>query len=240
MDKFMNHSGLKSEKNTGRRSFIRKMGAVVTTGVVASAVPAVAKPDERSDDGSGLRLEELSERIAVLEAEKSIIGLYHTYESLINDFIYDKISELFAADGVSVYNGGVFRGRDTGVKRLYNIRFRNGLTGKKIESGPGSKEGYSIDISADHLSAEARFPYAMQAGSPMLSDSVFVKMARLHGGGINKWSETGVCELSLTRKSIEAAWMIKRLEYRTGSRSVPVSPFTKVFPADPEGPDALV
>ena len=114
MDTSMNHSGSKSEKNTGRRSFIRKMGTVMTTGAVVSTVPAVAMSDERSDSDAGVRIRELSGRIEVLEAEKSIVDLYRTYESLLNDCIYDKISKLFAADGESVYNGGVFRGRDTG------------------------------------------------------------------------------------------------------------------------------
>lgn len=240
MDTFINQSGSKSEKNTGRRSFIRKMGAVVTTGVVASAVPAVSKPDERSDSDAGVRIRDLSERIAFLEAERSIVSIYHTYESLLNDGIYDKISDLFTADGESVYNNGIYRGKDTGVTRLYNNRFRNGHTGKKVDTTPGSKEEYSINISKDYLSADASFPYAMQAGTPIVSDSVLVKMARLHGGGINKWHENGVCELSLTRSSKEDGWMIKRLEYRTDSGSVPVPLFTKVFPADPEGPDALV
>jgi hypothetical protein len=224
MDTSVNHSGSKSQKNTGRRSFIRKMGTVMTTGVVASTVPAVAKSDEECVSDAGAEIRELSERIAILEAEKSIVSLYHTYESLLNDCIY----------------GGVFRGKDEGVKRLYNIRFRNSFTGKKIDTTPGTKKGYSINISVDYLSAQARFPYSMQAGSPMISDNVLVKMARLHGGGINKWCETGVCELSLTRKSKVDAWMIKRLEYRTESGSATAPPFTKTFPDDPEGPDALI
>jgi hypothetical protein len=240
METSNNQSDLNSEKNTGRRSFIRKMGTVMATGVVASTMPAVAKSDGRSESITGTRVEELSERIAILEAEKSIAGLYNTYESLLNDGKYDRISELFATDGESLYNGGLFRGRDTGVNRLYNIRFRNGLTGKKINETPGSKEGHSIDISKDHLSAKASFSYAMQAGTPMVSDSVLVQMARLHGGGVNKWRENGVCELSLIRKSKEDAWMIKRLRYHTESRSVSVPPFIEIFPDDPAGPDVLV
>jgi hypothetical protein len=240
MDTSKNPSDLNNEKSTGRRSFIRKMGAVMTTGVVVSTVPAVAKSDERSDNETGTREEELLERIAILEAEKSLVVLYHTYESLLNDGVYDKISSLFAEDGEAVYNDGVFRGRDTGINRLYSNRFRNGLTGKKLDMPSDSKEGYSIDISKDHLSAQASFPYAIQAGIPMDSDSVLVKMARLHGGGINKWRENGICELSLTRKSNEDVWKIKRLEYCTKSKSVTIPPFTEVFPADPAGPDTLV
>lgn len=224
------HPVLNSEKNTGRRSFIWKIGAAMSAGVLASSVPAAAK-----DKSVG----ELTERLAILEAEKCIIGLYHTYESLLNDGIYDKISDLFVTDGEAVYNGGVFRGRDIGVTRLYNKQFRSGLTGKKMDAALDSKEGHSIDISKDHLTAIAGFPYAIQAGTPMVSDSVLVSMARLHGGGINKWRENGVCELSLTRKSREDVWMIKRLEYRTESKFPSVPAFTKVFPADPTGPDTL-
>lgn len=240
MDTSKNQSGLNSEKNTGRRSFIWKMGAVMTTGVVVSTMPAVAKSGKRSDSDMGISLEELSERLAILEEEKSIVGLYHTYESLLNDGIYDKISELFVTDGEAVYNGGVFRGRDMGIPRLYNNQFRSGHTGKKMDATLDSKEGQSIDISKDHLSAKASFPFAIQAGTPMLSDNVLVRMARLHGGGINKRRENGVCELSLTRKSKEDVWMIKRLKYRTESISASIPTFTKVFPADPAGPDTLV
>lgn len=238
MDTSKNGSGVNSKK--GRRSFIRKMGAVMTTGVVVSAFPAEADSDEQSNGDAVKKMEELSERIAILEAEKSITGLYYTYESLLNDCKYDKISELFETDGETVYNGGLFRGRDTGLTRLYNIRFRNGLTGKKMYVNPCSRERHSIDISKDHLSAKAGFPYSMQAGTPMVSDSVLVGMARMHGGGINKWYENGFCELSLTRKSKQDAWIIKRLEYITESTSVPVPPLTKIFPVDPEGPDSLV
>jgi len=240
MDTSKNQSGLKNEKATGRRSFIRKMGTVMTTGVVVSAMPAVAKPGKPNDISSETMIGELSERIAILEAEKSIAGIYQNYESLLNDGNYAQIPELFARDGECVYNGGVFRGRDNGLDRLYNIRFRNGLTGKKLDLTPDCQDRQSIDMSKDHLSALAVFPYAMQAGSPMVADGVLVKMARLHGGGINKWIETGMCELSLTRKSREDAWVIKRLEYRTESGSIPASTLTKVFPADPEGPDELV
>ena len=178
--------------------------------------------------------------MAVLEAEKSIIGLYHTYESLLNEGNYDQISKLFVADGQAVYNGGVFRGRDRGVTRLFNNQFRSGLTGKKMNATLDSKEGHSIELSKDHLSAIASFPFAIQAGIPMVSDSVLVSMARMHGGGINTWREDGICEISLTRKSREDVWMIKRLEYFTETKSASVPLFKRVFPDDPAGPDVLV
>ncbi len=239
MDTQKNQSGLNNEKNTGRRSFLRKMGAFMTTGVVVSTVPAVAKSDKISDSEIGVREKELSERIAILEAEKSIISLYRTYESMLNDGLYDEIPDMFVTDGEVVYNGGIFRGRDAGIARLYCKQFRNGLTGKKIDVTLDGKEEHSVNISENFLLAKASFPFAIQAGSPMVSDSVLVSMARLHGGGINKWYENGICGLTLTRKSIQDLWMIKRLEYHTESKSASVPAFTKIFPADPTGPDTL-
>ncbi|MBN1820996.1 MAG: nuclear transport factor 2 family protein [Prolixibacteraceae bacterium] len=224
----------------GRRSFIRKMGAAMSVGVLASSVPATAKSAEANNSDMEKSIGELSERLAFLEAEKSIIDLYHTYESLLNDGLYDKIPELFVTDGEVVYNGGVFRGRDKGVTRLYKDKFRSGFTGKKLDAALDSKEGQSIDISQDYLFAKAGFPFAIQAGAPMVSDSVLVSMARLHGEGINKWHEKGVCNLSLTRKSNVDVWMIKRFEYCTESKSLSMPGFTKVFPVDPAGPDTLI
>ena len=233
-------SGLNSQPNDGRRSFIWKMGAAMTAGVLATSVPAAAKSDKENDLALEKSIGELSEKLAFLEAEKSIVDLYHSYESLLNDGIYDKIPELFVTDSEVVYNRGIFKGKDLGVTRLYNIRFRNGLTGKRMDATLAVKEGHLIELSEDHLSAKASFAFAIQAGTPMVSDSVLVSMARLHGEGINKWCENGVCELSLTRESKEDTWMIKRLEYRTESKSVSVPAFTTLFPTDPEGPDALV
>jgi hypothetical protein len=240
MDSLKKRTDLNSQSNDGRRSFIWKMGAVMTAGILAPSVPAAAKSVAAKDLGPENGMRELSERLAILEAEKSIIGLYHTYESLLNDGIYDKISELFVTDGEAVYNGGVFKGRNKGVTRLYNKRFRSGLAGKKLDATLDSKEQHLIELSEDHLSAKANFPFAIQVGTPMVSDSVLISMARLHGEGIYKWRENGICELSLSRQSREDVWMINRLEYRTESKSVSVPLFAKVFPDDHEGPDTLV
>ncbi len=43
--------------------------------------------------------------------------------------------------------------------------------------------------------------FAIQAVTPMVSDSVLVSIAHLHGERINKWRENGRCELSLTSES---------------------------------------
>lgn len=240
MDTLKNQSDLNSKPNDGRRSFIRKVGTFITTGVFAAAAPLAAKSGKANGLDPEKSMGELSEKLAILEAEKKIVSLYHTYESLLNDGMYDKIPELFVTNAEAVYNGGVFKGRDNGISRLYNNRFRSGLTGKKMDATLDNKEGHSIDLSKDYLSAKASFPFAIQAGATMVSDSVLVSMARLHGEGIIKWRETGVCEITFTRLSKEDVWKIKRLEYRTLSKSASVPAFTKLFPGDPAGPDRLV
>ena len=91
MDSLKKRADLNSQPNDGRRSFIWKMGAAMTAGVFATSVPAAVKSSAPNDLGSENGMGKLSERIARLEAEKSIIGLYHAYESLLNDGMYDKI-----------------------------------------------------------------------------------------------------------------------------------------------------
>ena len=75
-------------------------------------------------------------------------------------------------------------------------------------------------------------------------------MARLHGEGIMKWWEGGIYEVSYLKDMKDGGWKIKRLEYRVLSkadyrpgkscaRPISVPLFSKVYPADPAGPDSL-
>ena len=106
-------------------------------------------------------------------------------------------------------------------------------------------------MAADRLSAMAQFPYCMQVGTPILSDSLLVKMARLHGGGVWKWCESGTGEACYVKDTGHGSWKIRRLEYRVLSRTnyrpgkscadpVSVAPFVAIYPEDPTGPDRLI
>jgi len=235
----------------GRRSFVCRLGAGVSA-VLASAVPGLASRRTGSGVGSG---GSVGDRQGLLEDELQVRRLHETYEMLLDDGRYEDVVELFAEDAEVVFNGGVFEGRRSGVRRLFVDRFRPALAGKRTEVPPGlelevERQPAVVTVAADRQTADARFACSIQVGAPIASDSQLVRMARLHGEGIRRWWEGGSYEASYVKHPGEGGWRIKRLEYRVlsradyrggGSRARPMSvpALTKRFPEDPEGPDRL-
>ncbi len=243
------------QPNAGRRSFICKIGAAMTA-VLATAVPGMAKSHVDKDKGLKAGVDELSRQIGMLEDEKAIQQLHQTYENHIDNGEYEEAVNLFDEGGEVIFNGGIFRGRKTGISRLYSDHFRTGLTGKKMEAAPGfqrdsGQQKETITVSADRASAVARFPFSIQAGAPIVSDSQLIQMARLQGGGIMKWWEGGIYEVSYVKDTRDGGWKIKRLEYsalskadyrpgRSYARPISIPSFSVTYPHDPAGPDSLV
>lgn len=233
-----------SKPNTGRRSFLWKAGAAMTA-AAAAVVPGMAK----SGDAGSSDADRLAHRLGMLEDEKAIRALQQTYEGLLESGDYEEIAGLFAADAAVVFHGGVYNGKK-GVSRLYREHFGAGRTGKKIGPAPGVPAGEeSITVAGDRRSAQARFPYSIQVGAPM-PDSPLVHMARLQGGGILHWCESGIYELSCAKDGTDGGWKIARLEHRVLSSTdyrpgkayanpVSVPRFARTYPADPSGPDLL-
>jgi hypothetical protein len=241
------------QPNNGRRSFIWKTGAAMSA-VIASAVAGVSKPKADPDAGLKSQIDRLSNQIGSLEDANAIRILHQAYESYLDKGMYEEVVELFTDDGEVIFNGGIFAGKDKGVRRLYCNHFRSGFTGKKIEPAPGFEPDSAqlqdiVEVAPDRKSAKARFPYSMQVGTPMTGDSQLVQMARLQGEGIVKWWEGGIHEASYAKDG--GSWKIKGLEYRVTAKAdykpgrayakpIEVPLFSKTFPADPGGPDKLI
>jgi hypothetical protein len=197
----------------------------------------------------------LSNRLGILEDENAIRRLHRTYEDLLNSGRYEEVINLFTDDGEVIFNGGIFKGKFGGVRRLYNERFRSGLAGRKIEPAPGfqpdnDQQQDIVKVAADRKTANAKFSFSIQIGIPIISDSQLVKMARLHGEGIMKWWEGGTYEVSYVKGIGDGVWKIKKLEYRVLSKAdyrpgkllakpISVPLFSKVYPQDLAGPDLL-
>ena len=239
--------------NSGRRSFLWKTGAAVSA-MAASAVAGFSKsspdPGARPDKDA----DKLGNQIGRLEDANVIRRLYQAYEACLDKGMYEDVVGMFADDAEVVFNGGVFAGKDKGVRRLYCGHFAPRLIGRKIEPPPdfepdSAKFPVVIEVAADRVSAACRFPYSIQVGEPMTGNSSLVEMARLHGGGIVKWWEGGICEASCVKSG--ESWKIRRLEYKTESKAdyrpgqtyakpIRVPAFAKTYPRDPTGPDSLV
>jgi len=238
---------------SGRRSFIWKTGAAMSA-VVASAVAGFSKPKADPDAGLKGQIDRLSNRIGSLEDAMAIRALHQAYESHLDKGMYEEVVNLFADDGEVVFNGGVFSGKNKGIRRLYCDHFSSGFTGKKTEPAPGFELDSEqlqdiVEVAPDRKSAKAQFPYSMQVGTPMTGDSPLVEMARLQGEGILKWWEGGIHEGSYVKNG--DSWKIKKLEYRVVSKAdykpgrsyakpIEVPVFSKTYPADPTGPDKLI
>jgi hypothetical protein len=170
--------------------------------------------------------------------------------------MYKEVVKLFADDGEVVFNGGLFKGKKSGVTRLYCDKFGQGMTGKKLKPTLVQTSGRhqsvdSVTVAGDRKTAEAQFFYTMQVGTPMISGSSFVEMSCLQGGGVIKWCEEGICEMSCVRDLISGTWKIRRIEYKVSSKtdyrpgkysvkSVSVPLYSRIYPDDPAGPDKLI
>lgn len=241
-----------SHANSGRRSFLWKAGAAVSA-AVAAAVPGMAS--NRHKGASIADADRLALQLGILEDEKAIRTLHRGYEASLDEGLYEEAAAFFAEDAEVVFNGGVFKGRSAGIARLYCELFRQGLTGKKLGPAPDPEAGMAprqetMTVAADRMSARAQFPFSIQVGNP-LPDAPLVRMARLQGGGIQKWCESGVYEISYVKSATDGTWKIQRLEHRVTSQTdyrpgkstsmaISVLPFARTYPADPVGPDRLV
>ena len=169
-----------SRPNTGRRSFVKKMGAAMSA-ALATAVPGMSNSRTNQDAGLDAEVDRLSNQLAILEDEKAIRKLHQAYETCLDNGMYEEIVDLFTEGGEVLFNGGIFIGKKSGVSRLYRDCFRPGLTGKKIGPAPGfeatiDQQQETINVAVDRLSASAQFPYSIQVGAPMAPDLQLVKM----------------------------------------------------------------
>lgn len=249
------NGGDSGQPDRGRRSFIGKVGAGMSA-LLAVAVPGVAAAGMNSDKNMKTNVDRLSRQVGILEDEKAIHTLHAAYENMLDKGMYNEVPDLFAGDAQVVFNGGIFKGKNKGINRLFTDYFQKGMTGRKMEPAPGfdidpDSESLMVKVAQDRKSARASFTYSIQVGTPIVSDSSLVKMAQLQGGGIMKWWEGGVCDVSYKKDIKSGDWKIVKLEYnvrakadyrpgKTSASEISVPLFSKVYPEDPSGPDRLI
>jgi hypothetical protein len=192
------------------------------------------------------QLQQLTAEVAALQDVNAIRKLQHAYGYYMDKCLYDDVVDLFCDSGEVRFMNGAFRGK-AGVRRLYCDRFRKNFTGGR--NGP--LYGFLldhlqlqdiVDVAPDRASAFGRFRALMQAGSHESNPN---KPAMLP----QQWWEGGVYENEYVREG--AIWKLKVLNYHClyhalyekGWAYTPAEvtpPFTRLFPDDPAGPDALI
>ena len=201
-----------------------------------------------ADDLSMLRaqVQQLSAEVGALQDVNAIRKLQHAYGYYLDKCLYDEVVDLFADSGEVRFMGGAFRGK-TGLRRLYCDRFRKSFTGG--HNGPiyGFLLDHLqlqdiVDVAPGRDRARGRFRYLMQAG---VHESKKDAPPRLP----SQWWEGGVYENEYVREN--GVWKIQINDchcayhgvYEKGWAHTPpnfVPLFTRTFPEDPLGPDALV
>ena len=132
--------------NTGRRSFMWKVGAAMSA-VVASAVAECR--NTRSNPNASLKdqVDRLSNRIGSLEDANAIRRMHQTFESYLDRGMYEEVVDMFSDDGEVVFNGGLFAGKNKGICRLYceYIPFWNDWEKARICTGLRAGSGARIE-----------------------------------------------------------------------------------------------
>jgi hypothetical protein len=130
--------------------------------------------------------------------------------------LYEDVVNLFADDGEVYFSGGVYRGKNEGVRRLYVGGFLQGFTGGK----PGPVHGFLlehlqlqdiVDVAPDGKTAKARFRCFMQAGAHVTSKSPMGEAARKAKREPTQWWEGGIYENAYVKE--DGVWKIKLLNY---------------------------
>ncbi len=186
------------------------------------------------------QIAELSHRTGVLEDIQAIRTLHFKYGYYMDKWLFPEIWDLFAEDGEVHFLNGIFRGRQ-GVKRMFGEGF--GINGPTYGILTDHLQVQDIvDVAPDRMTAKGRFRVFLMGG---------VHETRKEPTGIpSQFWEGGVYENSYVKQN--GIWKIKVLNYNlswqaecekgwahSAVRILMVSPFTKTFPDNPRGPDAL-
>ncbi|MEJ2111793.1 MAG: nuclear transport factor 2 family protein [Acidobacteriota bacterium] len=197
------------------------------------------------------KIEELSNRIGILEDTEAIRNLQHAYGYYIDKCLYEDVVDLFAENGEVHFFGSIYRGKEEGVRRLYVGNFLQGFTGGK----PGPVYGFLLDhpqlqgvihVAPDRKTAKGRFRSVMQAG--FHESSPTAKAAIERGESPMVWWEGGIYENTYVRE--DGIWKFQVLNYNPlwhadyesgwGKTKMiyDVSTPPTLYPEDPTGPDA--
>ena len=232
-----------STRKTAVKAVKRKAGRSAAKAaprrVASRAAAPAASPDVLR------KLAQLQRQVTTLEDIHAVRTLHFKYGYYIDMCLYDEACELFADDGEVRFLNGIYKGK-AGARRLYCEWFGNLFT--KGHNGP--IHGFLldhlqmqdiVDICADGRTASGRFRALLLAGQ---HES---KKERIEHFPEQCW-EAGIYENQYVKD--RGIWKIKRLDYNMlwqadyapgwAKSGVHLPPLTKLFPADPRGPDELL
>ena len=169
-----------SKTRTSRRAFLAHGGAVLGTGVAATAGAAVLKSDGARSPND--ELEQLRGQVARAEDREAIRQLHLSFTSLIGEQLYEAAAELFE-EGARLQLGGVSAIGRGSIRELLAQQLR-GQTAGAFHSAYRQNARHAQDamaISEDRLHAAATFHVEAELSTPLQGESTIAQMARLQG-----------------------------------------------------------
>ena len=194
------------------------------------------------------RVDQLLQRVSDLEAQvrrhddiQAVRTLQFKYGYYMDKCLFGEIVDLFAADAVLHFMGGIFRGK-AGARRLYGgSSGLNGPTHGMLFEHIISQD--IVDVAGDGLTAKGRFRCFLQGGVHDTKQDAPPQIPR-------QFWEAGIYENVYVKDA--GIWKIQLFNYRvvyqanyeTGWAHSPVAPlmvsnFSAAYPENPRGPDEI-
>jgi hypothetical protein len=194
------------------------------------------------DDVAALKIqiEELKHRTGVLEDIQAIRTLHFKYGYYFDKWLFGDVVDLFSEDCEIYFLNGIFKGKQ-GARRMWG-------TGMGIH-GPtyGVLTEHLmvqdiVDVAPDRMSARARFRCFLMGGVHETKPERTPIPSQFWEGGV--YENAYVRENGIWKIKVFDYNLVWQAEYEKGwahsaLNLLMVSPFTKTYPENPRGPDAL-
>jgi hypothetical protein len=177
---------------------------------------------------------------AVLEDIQAIRTLHFKYGYYMDKWLFPEIVDLFAEECEIHFLNGIFKGK-SGARRMFGDAFKiSGPTYGVLTDHLQVQD--IVDVAPDRMTAKGRFRCFLMGGIHQSKTDPPPIPSQFWEGGVYENSyirESGIWKIKILNYNL--AW---QAEYEKGwahsaVKLLMVSPFTKTYPEDPRGPDAL-
>jgi len=183
---------------------------------------------------------ELAHRVGVAEDIQSIRTLHFKYGYYMDKWLFPEIVDLFAEDGEFHFLNGIFKGK-TSVKRFFGDGL--GIDGPTYGILTDHLQVQDIvDIAPDRKTAKGRFRVFLTGGVHESKTEPTPIPSQFWEGGVYENSyvrENGVWKIQVLNYNLSWQAEYEKGWARSEKKLLMVSLYTKTYPEDPRGPDAL-
>ncbi len=183
---------------------------------------------------------DLTHRMGVLEDIQAIRTLHFKYGYYFDKWLFGDVIDLFSEDCEVHFLNGIFKGKQ-GARRMWGSGMGiHGPTYGVLTEHLMLQD--VVDVAPDRLTAKGRFRCFLTNGIHETKPEKTPIPSQFLEGGV--YENTYVKEDGIWKIKVFNYNLVWQAEYdkgwaHSGLKLLMVSPFTKTYPEDPRGPDAL-